>query len=224
MKKILITGSLLPLIEMGGNFLSRENIKIFSVLSDTGIVNLHRAENVDLIIKELNASGTNVDETCTMIRDADTMNNVPIILICNKDKADIVKCHASRANAYITQPVEVDELLRNIRKFLISTERIDSRVLLHVLIKGESEDHNFFANSMDISDSGICFESDRDFTLGARIKGSFFLESNQIEVNGKIVRVGKKTPDLHYYGVQFMNLEPTAKKIIMAFLEKSAKH
>ena len=176
MKKILITNSLIPLVEMGREHLSRDNIKIFSALSADDIVKTHRIENVDLIIMELIGIGDNIEKACSIIRDDNTLNKASILIICEKSKSAIAKCHAFKANAYITKPVNSEELLRTINKFLHVSERKDYRSLLSVLIKGEAKNKVFFANSKDISSSGILFETDMIIEIGEKVKCSFFLE------------------------------------------------
>jgi len=224
MNKILTTKSLKPLLNRLGNFMSKEDVEIFFVQSEEDIVKTHRLENVDLIIMELTETGGNVESTCSIIRNDDVLNKVSILLICEKDTSTLAKCHVCNPNAYVTKPVNVEEFLRKIFKFLYPIERNHLRVKLQVLIKGESDSNFFFANSIDISSSGILIESDRMFGKGERVKCSFFLESNQIETKGQIIRAAEKEPDLYDYGLKFINLDSKSKKIIEGFIEKSTKN
>ena len=82
MKKILISNSLLPLLEIGMDILSRDNIKIFAAPSADDIVKTHRIENVNLIIMELTETGDNIEKVCSIIRNDDALNKVSILLIC----------------------------------------------------------------------------------------------------------------------------------------------
>ncbi len=86
MKKILITNSILPLVEMGREILSRDNIKIFSVPSEEDIVKTHGIDNVDLIIMEITEAGDNTEKACSIIRDDNALKKVSILLICEKSK------------------------------------------------------------------------------------------------------------------------------------------
>jgi DNA-binding response OmpR family regulator len=205
--------------------MSKEDVEIFFVQSEEDIVKTHRLENVDLIIMELTETGGNVESTCSIIRNDDVLNKVSILLICEKDTPTLLaKCHICSPNAYVTKPVNVEEFLRKIFKFLYPMERNHLRVQLQVLIKGDSDSNFFFANSIDISSSGILIESDRMFGKGERVKCSFFLESNQIETKGQIIRAAEKEPDLYDYGLKFINLDSKSKKIIEGFIEKSTKN
>ena len=224
MNKILTTKSLKPLLNRLGNFMSKEDVEIFFVQSEEDIVKTHRLENVDLIIMELTETVGNVESTCSIIRNDDVLNKVSILLICEKDNTTLAKCHICNPNAYITQPVNFEELLRKIFKFLYPMERKNLRVQWQVLIKGESDINYFFANSKDISSSGILIESDKFFEKGAKIKCSFFLERKDIETNGQIIRAEEKEPDLYHYGLKFINLDSKSKEIIERYIKNSTKN
>jgi CheY-like chemotaxis protein len=224
MKKIITTKSLNPLFKRLGTFLSKEDIEIFFVQSEEDIIKTHSIENADLIIMEIAETEDNIDKTCSIIRNDDALNKASIILISETDKSVISRCYACKANDYITKPVNPEELLRKIFKFLYPVKRNHVRVQLQVLIKGESDRDYFFANSIDISSSGILIESDRVFGKRERVKCSFFLESNQIKTSGEIVRTAEKEPDLYDYGLKFINPDSKTKEIIERFIEKSTKN
>jgi DNA-binding response OmpR family regulator len=219
--KILITDSLKPIIKIDGNLLSRDDMEIFFVPSEEDIVKTHRIENVDLIIMELTETGDSMEQVCSIIRNDDALNKVSILFICENNKSAIAKCHAYKANAYITKPVNFEELLRNIIKLLYPEEGKHLRVKVQVLIKGDSGKNKFFANSKDISSSGILIESDRLFEKGERINCSFIIERNKIDIIGQIVRVEEKEPELYDYGIKFINPDFKTKWMIDKFITKS---
>ncbi len=224
MKNILTTKSLKPLLKRLTPFLSKEDIDIFFVPSEGDIIKTHRIENVDLIIIEHTETGDNIEKTCSIIRKDDALNKVSILLICEEGKPAIAKCHACNANAYITKPVNFEKLLSNILKLLYSEERNHLRVQFQVLIKGELHMDYFFANSKDISSSGILIESNKLFKKGAKVKCSFFLEREDIETTGQITRAARKKPDLYDYGLKFINLDSKSKEKIERFIEHSTKN
>ena len=103
------------------------------------------------------------------------------------------------------------------------SERKDYRGLLSVLIEGELKHILFFANSRDISSSGILFETDKIIEVGEKVECSFFLERHEIVASGKIVRTERKVPELHNYGLMFLELDPYFKNLIDKFVEKFKK-
>ena len=224
MKKILTTKSLRILLNRLGNFLPRENIKIFYAPTEKDIPEIQRSENADLIIMELITTGDDIEKVCSEIRNDKAQQNIPILLLCEKSTSAITKCHICKATTYITSPVNVEELLHKIFKILFPLKRELLRVQVQVLVKGESKEMHFFANSKDINTSGMLIETDKFLKTGETVKCSFFLESNQIETIGQIKRGVEKEPGLYDYGLIFINLNTKSKKIIEGFMEKSTKN
>jgi two-component system, cell cycle response regulator len=75
----------------------------------------------DLIILDLMLPGISGEEVCKMIReDADELfSRIPIIMLTAKNtSADRIVGKVIGANCYITKPFQVDELLRNILRFI----------------------------------------------------------------------------------------------------------
>ena len=224
MKKILATKSLRALLNRLGKFLPSENVEIFYVPTEEDILEFQRIKSVDLIIMGLTEEGDNINKVCSTIRNDKTLQYLPILLICGNCKTSIAKCHICKATAYLTDPVNAEDLLRNILKLLYPETRNDLRVHLQVHVKGETHNNYFFANSKDISISGMQFESNKLFRKGEKVKCLFFLESNQIETVGEIIRAEEKARDLHDYGLKFINLDYKAKELIETFIERNSKN
>ena len=221
MKKLIITDDLKPIIESGRNILTRKNIAILTVSSGEDVLKIHEEENSDLIIMRLKMPGMGGDEICTSIRNNGSLKKVSIILVCDNDRADIAKCQACSANAFITKPVDSKEVFRNIRKFLYVSDRKNTRIIFQVFIKGKAKDRFFFANTENISNSGILLETDEVIKKGERISCSFFIEKDLVTLNGKVMRIVEEDDNMHHYGIQFINLNLTSLKKIEAFIYKS---
>ena len=69
MKKILITENLKSIIEAGKTILLRKSIKLFTASSGEEILNIHKLENVNLIITDLDITGKNEEGICTVLKD-----------------------------------------------------------------------------------------------------------------------------------------------------------
>ena len=225
MKKFIVaTNSLKPLAEMGGNIISRENMKIFSAASGEEIIKIHRAEKVDIIITDLKLPDMDGDKLSSFIRSSYTLKKVSIMLICDDDKAAIERCENCEANAFIKKPINPQELFRCISKLLHVPVRKKLRAIMRVSIKCETNNKFFFAKSNNISSTGILFETDKVLKKGGKVKCLFPIGTNQIAANGKIVRVEKKAKDHNLYGVQFLKLSPAEKDGINKFIEESIAH
>ena len=220
MKKLLITNDIKPVLESEQNMLSRNKIEILTASSGADILRIHGDEEVDLIIMNLKMSSMDGDVVCTTIRNSDALKKVSIIIICDNDKSEISRCQACGANAFITNPVDYKEVFRNIKKFLYVAERKDLRIIFQVFIKGEQNDRFFFANTENISISGILLQTDEVIEKGERTTCSFFLGNNLITLKGKIMRVLEKENNQFNYGIQFININLSTQKMLEELIIK----
>lgn len=224
MKKFLVTDNLEMVKEAGSPILSRKDIEIFTASSAEEILNIYRMENVNLITTDFDLTGTEPDEICNVlkkIRAEDSLNNVSIITICDNEKSAISRAYACKANANIVKPVDFDMLFREITRFLNLSCRESHRALLTAAVQGEKRNKKFFSNSLDISNTGMLFETDEVLEEGDSVKCSFFIGRFLRTLKGKIVRVDKKAPDKNYYGMLFSELDPYSKAKIDEFVDES---
>jgi CheY-like chemotaxis protein len=219
MKKILIVDSLKTTIEKEKNILLREDIRIFTASTSEEVLKIHRSENMDLILIDLDMPKMYGDKVCSIVRSDDALKKVSILIACFNKKPDIARCQACGANAFITKPIKSEELLRNVIKFLNITERINLRIILNIAVNYKPKNRLFFVNSENISYSGLLFETEEVLKKGDKIKSSFFIGESLINTEGKVVRVVKGEPNKNHYGVQFINLSPFSKAKIKKFIE-----
>jgi two-component system chemotaxis response regulator CheY len=220
MKKLLISDSLKPFIEKEKNILKNDDIKIFTASSGKDILDIHILEKVDLIITDLEMPEMDGDKICSLIRKDDNLKNVSFIITCDNDKSAISRCYSSRANAFITKPINSEELFDKLKKFLNVSKRKDIRVIFKVTIQGKVKEKYFYANSENVSMSGILFVTNEILEKGVTITCSFSIGRNLITTNGNVVRVERKSSYNNYYGVQFINLSLPSKAKLENFIEK----
>ncbi|OGW56926.1 MAG: hypothetical protein A2Z09_00190 [Nitrospirae bacterium RBG_16_43_8] len=219
MHKLLILETLKPFIEEEGSLLSRKNIKVLTASSGEEILKVHRAEHVNLIITELKMPDMDGDKLCSVVRNDEALQKVSLIIICENDKSDIERCEACGVNAFLTKPVNTEELFSKIRKFLYVLDRKDMRAFYHEDVKCKSGDNIFFAKADNISSSGILIRTDQVLEKGDEVSCSFYIEGHPVTVNGKISRVQKKPPGTYCYGVQFVKITILTQARIDKFIE-----
>jgi CheY-like chemotaxis protein len=224
MKKVLITDGLKPLFEKSGDTVSRKDIKVISAISGEDIIRIHRSENVDLIIADLNLPEMNGDEACSVIRNDDRLKKVSVIIACDSDQAAIRRCQACSANAFITKPVKPNDLFHKIRKLLYVPDRKDLKIVLHINVERDSESKFLYADLKNISSAGILFESDEHIEKGEKIVCLFFIGNSPVTTNGNIVRIERKARRQNLYGVQFSKLNPDSKDKIDKFVSGHTQH
>lgn len=225
MKKILIAQEIYKILQRKNNFLNRADMMIFTAASHDEVLEIHRAERVDLIITQLDLPGITCEQFCSRIREDANLREVSIIMVCannNSAKAQSARC---RANAVVLRPFKSDVLLAKAKELLNISWRETYRVLLSVAVEGNANNQMFFCRSLDISATGMLIETEQVFSPGDRLVCNFFLpDATRIEATGEIVRTLEKAPgtDANRYGVHFLTLAPEAKKTLEAFIDAKA--
>ncbi|MGE5301109.1 MAG: response regulator [Acidobacteriota bacterium] len=123
MKKVLIVDHLRTFVDKEKGILDRSDIKIFTATSGEEALAVHRAERVDLIIGDLDMPGMNNDTFCSIIRRAEVLKQVSIIIACDGTESDIARVRQCRANSYITRPIRPVQFLESVGRFLDVPEK-----------------------------------------------------------------------------------------------------
>ncbi len=220
MKKVIISEDFHTFLEKEKNILTREEIIVFRAFTGEEVLKTHKLEHADLIMIDLDMPGMESDKVCMMIRKDGTLKNVSIIIACNNDKPAIVRCQECGANAYLTKPVQRDEMFRKIIKLLHVSRRKSLRVILYVAVKVHTKYEFFFANSENISSSGILFVTDRALEKGSKVMCSFYMGKNLIEADGDIVRVVKTEQGKYSCGMRFITIPQRAKEHIERYISQ----
>jgi DNA-binding response OmpR family regulator len=223
MKKIIIVGSAVHLIEKEKNILSRSYFDIFSTTSAREALEIHRNNKVDLIVIDADMKDMRGDELCSEIRMDEDLKYISIILLCPSTETDIRRCKNSGSNAIIMKPFEPHILVDEVVKLINVPVRKDMRVLTSLEVEGKANNVPFIAKSENISVSGILIKTDRVFEKGDVITCSFHIDSERLTLKGEIVRVVKSMPDLNHYGIRFINMNPLPKRTIDRYIKKKRK-
>lgn len=221
MKKILIVDDLRPFIEQESSILSRSDFKIFTATSGDEALNIHRAEQVDLIITDLEMPGMAGDVLTNKIRQDIELKKVSVIIICTRRQYDLDRCAKCGANSYLTRPLNPEELLERVNSLLNVPFRKDLRVLIRVTVKGNFRNEPFFCKSQDISRSGLLIETERALAKGDEITCSFYVpDDERIMADAVVVRIIKKETGVFLYGVNFSKIGLTEAHAIERYVLK----
>jgi CheY-like chemotaxis protein len=223
MKKILLVDNIRAIVEKEKNILSRSDFSVFTATSGEEAMRIHGTENVDLIITDLDMPRMSGDVLCTRIRRSDKLRNVSIIIVCSGSEADMRRFRACGANAYITKPISLQQLFQKVSDLLNIPLRLSIRLLVKVTLKGKYRGNSFFAESHNISSTGVLIQTDKVLQRGDLISCSFFLGTSQIASDGEIVRVVEKSSNLYQYGVKFTGMDSDSGARIDEFVLKLLK-
>lgn len=225
MKKILVAQELHTLLKQENSLLNRADFTVLAAASNDELLKVHQAEQVNLIITQLDMPGMPTEQFCAAIRKEENLRAVSLILVCGNDPAAIEKSSRCKANAVLLRPVHPLLLVVKAQQLLEIASRDTYRVLLSATIEGQSRNNSFFCRSRNISATGILIETDRPLAEGARLSLSFFLPgTKQVQASGKIVRTlaPKKGEKDNQYGLMFTEIAPEARRLLMEFIGEKA--
>jgi CheY-like chemotaxis protein len=223
MKKIIIANSIRAFLERDKGILDRADFSIFTATSGREALRIHGEERANLIVADLDLPDMGGDTLCSLVRKESTIRNVSIILVCQDVPEELERVSTCGANAWVTKPVRPEQLIESVGQLLAVSLRRGYRVLLKAKVNGARENAPFFCTSHNISVSGILIETDKLLGPGDCITCSFFLPgSQQIVVDGEVVRLEEKPGGLHHYGVRFIDLAPTSREEIERFIAQAA--
>jgi CheY-like chemotaxis protein len=223
-KKILLAEEIKELLDEQKGLLKREGFQVYTATTAEKAMALHSAENMDLIVADIDLPEMGGDKLCSLIKEDPDLRHVYISLVCSGRKPDLRRCGKCGADSYIKKPPELKEVTDKICRILDIVERRDTRVLLKCKVHGSYKDEPFFSTSRDLSVSGILFETDRTLAKGDTISFSFILpDASHVEVSGKVMRVQIGKESAYKCGVKFLELAPGARDLIEEFVRSSGE-
>ncbi len=216
MKKIIIDQNLLNDLEESDTIFKRSGITFFPARSSEEILNLHGVKRADLIITDNALPLLGGAALCSRIRSDVELKYVSIIVIC--DESEQSQCPESGANIVIRRPLDTGVLLWQASKLLVIPTRKDLRVLLRASIKGMEGNSPFFAQSHNISISGMLLETERVLKPGDRLTCAFNIAHSEVTLTCSVERVETTASKRNRYGVRFMNCDTKTLIIIENFV------
>lgn len=224
MKKLLITEDIKTAIGEEEDILSRDDIRVYTSSSGNEILDIHRSEGLDFILMDLETQGKRGDEVCSIIKSGDGFKRVPVMIVCNDDIADIERAYTCKANAYMIAPLDHEAVLRNIQKFLHVSSRRSVRALFHRVVKIVRYNMPLFANSENLSSSGMRFASRSGLEVGETLRCQFFIGSDHVDLNCNVVRMSKGERGIYFFGIEFDELDNRAYSIIVNYIHTFFQH
>jgi CheY-like chemotaxis protein len=219
-KKVLIVDDIKSFIDKEKSILGRSDIRIFAASSGEEALAVHKAENVDVIIADLDMPGMNGDHLCSVIRRDEHLKHVSIIVACHGSEEEIDRIRQCKANSYITKPIRPVQFLESVGRFLDVPERKSYRVLLKVRVEGKFGSEPFYCSSRNISISGMLMDTEKALEKGDLMSCSFFLPGSEcIIADAEVMRTARIDESSMSYGVKFRNLRPPFRAAIETFIE-----
>jgi CheY-like chemotaxis protein len=223
MKKVLLANDLKNLIIGKNSFLDRDDIKILTTTTNAELLKIHRQEEVDLIVTQLDAPGIKSEIIFDTIRKSEDLKQVSTILICKDTLTHRERCKQCHPNAIFTLPVDTVMLHSKMQQLLSIAPRKFYRTALAVAIQGKFKDKPMPFLTENISSSGMLIRSDEPLSKGDGIFFSFFLPNgSHVTGYGEITRIVLPTTSdgVLRYGIRFTNIDPDVQAAIDAVVNK----
>jgi CheY-like chemotaxis protein len=226
MKKILIARDLYALLEQNESFLKRTDITVFVAATNEEALKIHRVEQVNLIITQLDMPGMASEQFCSMIRENEDLRSVSMIMVCADTPEAIERSERCRANTVLLYPVHPFVLMVKAQQLLDIAAREMLRVLLSASVDGRADDEPFYGRVRNISASGMLIECDTPLAEGARISCTFYLpNAKKIAVSGRIIRSLEQSPGHadHQYGLMFTDITAEVKRLLTDYIDNTLR-
>ena len=225
-KKILVAHDIKSILTKGESFFNREHIQILTFASNEEALYIHKNEQVDLIIINLNSPHIDGKTLCSIIRDDVLLQRVSIIVVYPDKQPTQELLSKCRANAFIREPIDLSLLSDKSHQLLNIAQRESLRAPVAVKIQGKHKGKPFLCISENISATGMLFQTEKVIHKGDAIACSFFLPNSvHIVTEAEIVRVVRKKTefDTHHYGIRFSNLKGKDKSEIETYTKEELR-
>lgn len=204
------------------NLLTREDFQLNTAQSGAEAFQLHREHHFDLIMSDLHLHDMGGDTLCSSLRSGEMAQKVAILLICYDKPDEHARVAQSGADAKIIRPVQPEQIIDTVGSLLDMQLGRTKRVMFTVKVISKKGEVEFYCLSRDISITGILLETEYHLDIGDRIICQFTLPgASQIETEGDVVRSGKAEEGTCLYGVQFVGLPLSSRRVIDNFVMTS---
>ncbi len=220
MKKVLTVGPE-DFRDRMKDILGLDNQIFYEASTNDEALDIHIAENVNMIVTMMGIQGMEADMFFSRIRNDSELNDVAIVLACKNNESNIYGDKNIRLNGTIFLENDNHRLADTLKTHLNVPRRLSYRVITRIKIDGASGDTTLFGVMQNLSSTGMLIESDSKLENGEELKFSFSLpKSKRIHTGGEVIRVakGSKT-DASQYGIKFKGLNSAAQKDIQSYVE-----
>jgi CheY-like chemotaxis protein len=223
MKNILLASASKVFLRRNSNLLLRRDLELFTAMSGAEALRLHEEHSFDLILADLDLEEMSGCAFCSLVRQGESFQQVPIILICHNFTDSIEKASQSGASAILLKPIDPIQLVETIGRLIDLKMVRCKRVVLNVKVLIKKLELEFFCLSSDISTTGILLATEYQLELGSRIICEFTLPGScRIETEGEVIRSLSTVQRKGLYGIKFIDLPLPYRQAIDSYVNSTA--
>jgi len=225
-KKILLVDDDEFFIEFERSFIQRKHFEILEARNGSEALEVIRKHNPDLVLLDLYMPGMDGLEVIARMR-AEGYLEIPVIVVSNEQSMEKIReLKEAGAGDYLTKPIDIDELVLKVNKFLNETVRSDRRLPVSIKLKYRALDELLSGESRDLSTTGIFVRTRKNLEVGNLVE--LFLYSTEdadaepIRLMGEVVRTVENDRE-EGAGLKFINLRQESIELIRQLLESEQK-
>ncbi len=210
-KKILLADTDNDLLDLETSLLMRKGVFIYRTNSAIEILDIHKNENVDLIILSSRLIRMGGEEVLTTIRaDKEELKHVSIILLLDNPE-DMSIFQIKGVNEYIEKPLNPNNIVTRLLPYVSRLLTISPRKQITIPLRIEENDRIdpvFPGRTVNISKTGMLIETNRLLRLGTSLHITFpHTPYNGFMVQSTVVREGEIPKDgVFRYGLSINEL------------------
>ena len=219
-KKVLIVddtpGGLAPLREI----LTQPHLTVIEATSGRQALEIHRKEQVDLIIMDLQMRGMDGEQVTRAIRGEKALRDVSILLFVDTPRVGLrERCLACGANDFIPKPFKNAELMARVWPLVNVATRKHTALLAHVDLEREGAAESFVARIVNLSTSGVLLEADVPLAVGLAVRVKFFVPGSSVQISVSAT-VARRTDigGVVRWGVRFGTLDPSVRQTLREYV------
>lgn len=226
-KKILLADDADLILKLERVFLRRKNFHLLVARDAEQVLRILEKETPDLIFLDLALPGMSGDQCCSRIKNDPRLQEVPVVILADGLEEEVRRCREAGCDQILTRPIGRHQLSLLVRRLLDLPSRQIPRyeACLHVAY-GPDRKHLYTGETLNLSTGGVLIETRHLLPVETRVFIEILLPGaiSPIHCSGRVAWLnqpvwmhGSRLPG--EMGVQFLDLSPTDKDALQAYLQ-----
>jgi two-component system, cell cycle response regulator DivK len=201
--------------------MTRPFIRLLETSSARQAIEIHRRENVDLIVMPLAMTGMDGEAVTRTIRASAAMRHVAILMFSDDARdATRERCLAAGANDFVFRPFHTVDVMTRVARLLDIANRRKTQLLAHVDVRGGTPAvGQFVGRIVNLSATGLLLEADAALDIGRELSLTFFVPGTRTRV--RVIAVVVRRVDgqtAARWGVRFTTLDEVARQALKHYV------
>ena len=123
--KVLLVDDVRSVLEQEKQILASLEIDIITAEHGTEALKTITQEKPDIVLLDLMLPGMNGDTICKFIKARPQLASTSVVMVTGQDdEKDLQRCFASGCDAYVTKPIDADDLINKIQILIDEIEHV----------------------------------------------------------------------------------------------------